>query len=86
MGDFNLDWNQKKINNYPFKNYFEDIIERLNHLVLVQLVKCITWPRQVNNIHRESILDPVHSSDPTMKTGLYRLKPMFGDNLMVVLD
>ncbi len=50
---------------------------------MVQLVDFTTWSRHVNGVVRESTLDHVYASDPTLLTNLSDLKPIFGNHCMV---
>jgi hypothetical protein len=62
VGDFNLDCNMKGVHSYAFKNYFRDMDEALGKFNLVQIINTCTWSGQVQEIHRESILEHVYSS------------------------
>ena len=84
LGDFNLDWNKKGAHDYAFKNYFNDMSEKLNNYDMIQLVKFPTWSRIVNGALRESILDHVYSSNPLDVINLHRIDPICGDHCMVV--
>ena len=59
LGDFNLDWAKKHLDDYSHKNYFEDMDTRLDQFDLVQVVDFITWSRTVNGDLKTSILDHI---------------------------
>jgi exonuclease III len=83
QGDFNLNLNKKGLHNYSFGSYFvclDNVIEQTN---MVQLVDFTTWSRKVNGVVRESVLDHVYASDPTLLTNLSSLRPVFGDHCLV---
>jgi hypothetical protein len=84
LGDFNLDWYKKGVHGYQFRNYFNDMENILSESCIVQLVDFPTWTRVVNNQVRESILDHLYCTDPTVITKVSGIKPIFGDHTMVV--
>ena len=84
LGDFNLDWDKKDLINYPFKRYFEYMDEKLIEKNLVQIVTLPTWSRFVNGNLRESLMDHIYLSDPTIASDLKYVKPVFGDHLLLL--
>ena len=72
--------------NYASSSLFEDFEEKLSDLNLIQLVQCNTWSRIVNNSFRESLLDHIYVTDPTICNNLTTLKPCFGDHLLVMVE
>ena len=86
LGDFNLDWNKKGAHEYAFKNYFNDMSEKLNDVDMIQLVKFPTWSRIVNGVLRESLLDHVYSNNPLDVINLHKIDPICGDHCMVVFS
>ena len=84
LGDFNLDWNKKGVYGYQFRNYFNDMDDVLSGTSLLQLVDFPTWSRVVNNQLRESTLDHLYCTDPSLITEVSGIKPVFGDHTMVV--
>ena len=86
LGDFNLDYFKKHSVNYTSSRMFEDFEEKLSDLDLIQLVRCNTWSRIVNNIFRESLLDHIYVNDPTICNDVTTLKPCFGDHMLVMVE
>ena len=86
LGDFNLDYFKKHSVNYTSSRMFEDFEEKLSDLDLIQLVRCNTWSRIVNNIFRESLLDHIYVNDPTICSDVTTLKPCFGDHKLVMIE
>jgi hypothetical protein len=65
MANSNLDWSKKDLLNYPFRNYFNYMDNKLNDLNLMQMVDFPIWSRTVNGAHKKSILDHIYTLDPT---------------------
>ena len=86
LGDFNLDWNKKGLNSYPFNHYFNYMDDNFSNLNLVQMVEFPTWSRSVNGTHRESILDHIYTANPTSFSNLYSKTPIFGDHVMLMFS
>ena len=84
LGDFNLDWNKKGQMSYSFQRYFEHMDEIMSDFNFVQMINFPTWSRLVNGRLRESVLDHVYTSNPTVMCDLYSVQPMFGDHLLLV--
>ena len=84
LGDFNLDWNKKGQMSYSFQRYFEHMDEIMSDFNFVQMINFPTWSRLVNGRLRESVLDHVYTSNPTVVCDLYSVQPMFGDHLLLV--
>ena len=47
------------------------------------MVKFPTWSRNVNNVHRESVLDHVYVTNPCFVTNLGGNDPYFGDHKLI---
>ena len=77
LGDFNLDSN---------KNLFEDFEEILSELNLIQLVTVTTWSRIVYNCLKESLLDHIYVTDPTISKAVTTIKPCLGDHLLIIME
>ena len=86
MGDFNLDWNKRGLNNYPFKRYFEYMNDKLSELILIQMVNMPTWSRVINGVIRESVIDHIYISDPSIASNIGSTKPIFGDHSLILCD
>ena len=83
LGDFNLDWQKKCTQTYQYRNYFEYLLTSLNDFSFTQMVKFPTWSRNVNNVHRESVLDHVYVTNPCFVTNLGGNDPYFGDHKLI---
>ena len=83
QGDFNLDYGKKHCINYANRNLFEDFEESLSELYLIQLVNCATWSRIVNDSYKESLLDHIYVTDPTISKSITTVRPCFGDHLLM---
>ena len=86
LGDFNLDYLKKDCVNYSKASLFEDLEEKLSDLNLIQVVQCATWSRIINNIFKESLLDHIYVTDPTVCNNVTTVKPYFGDHLLVIVE
>ena len=75
LGDFNLDYSHRNNVNYRYDNMFNDFDDVFDNLNLIQMVEFKTWSRVVNNVLRESIIDHIYVSDPTMFIDLQSTKP-----------
>jgi hypothetical protein len=53
---------------------------------LLQLVKFPTWSRTINGINKDSTLDHVYLSNPTVNNNLFSVTPVLGNHLIVVID
>ena len=84
LGDFNLDMSKKGQSNYPFKNYFNYMDEKMCDRVFIQQINFPTWTRTVNGIVKQSILDHIYTSDPTSISNINESKPVFGDHHLIV--
>jgi endonuclease/exonuclease/phosphatase family metal-dependent hydrolase len=60
MGDFNLDWREKDLASYSFKNYFDDLEAVTGNLNLTKLVNFPTLSKVVNNVLRASVIDHIY--------------------------
>ena len=86
LGDFKLDyWNIHCVN-CSSNSLFEDFEEILCDLDLIQLVECATWSRIVNNHFKESLLDHIYVTDPTVCISIKTIKPCFGDHLLIIME
>ena len=83
LGDFNLDYSMKNDVNYRYENMFDDFDSVFNGVNLIQMIDFATWSRIVNNVLRESILDHIYVTDPTMCGEVQSSKPCFGDHLLI---
>jgi hypothetical protein len=83
LGDLNLNWSKKGMQNYPLDHYFEEKDETLSQLDLVQLVNFPTWSRFIRDVHRESILNHVYTNCPTSISNLHSAAPHFGDHMLI---
>ena len=70
VGDFNLDYPQKDNINYRYGNMFQDFNEILSENNLHQIAEFPTWSRIINYVLKESTLDHVYLSDPTVCTDI----------------
>ena len=50
------------------------------------MVNCTTWLRIVNNCFKESLLDHIYVTDPTIGNSITTVKPCFGDHLLVIME
>ena len=71
--------------NYRYDNMFNDFDDIFDNLNLIQMVEFKTWSRVVNNVLRESIIDHIYVTDPTMFIDLQSTKPCFGDHLLITI-
>ena len=83
LGDFNLDYSHRNDVNYRYENMFNDFDDAFDDINLIQMVEFKTWSRVVNNVLRESIIDHIYVTDPTMLIDLQSAKPCFGDHLLI---
>ena len=74
LGDFNLDYSHRNNVNYRYDNMFNDFDDVFDNLNLIQMVEFKTWSRVVNNVLRESIIDHIYVTDPTMYYETKKLK------------
>ena len=72
--------------NYSSRSLFEDFEETWSDLNLIQLVECTTWSRIVNNCFKESLLDHIYVTDPTISKSITTVKPCFGDHLLIITE
>ena len=86
LGDFNLDWSKKDHRNYQFNSYFELFDNMLDDENLTQMVNFPTWSRCVNGTKRESTIDHVYASNPTLIGELSSIVPYFGDHLILCFN
>ena len=86
LGDFNLDFLKKHCINYANRNLLDDFDDVLSDLNLIQMVNCTTWSRIVNNCFKESLLDHIYVTDPTIGNSITTVKPCFGDHLLVIME
>jgi hypothetical protein len=64
---------------YAFNHCFDDVIEALDQLNLVQLVNFLTSPRFICDKQRESTLDQIYTNSLTSKINQHSEVPHFGD-------
>ena len=83
LGDFNLDYSLKNNVDYRYANMFGDFNDVFENYNLIQMVEFPTWSRIITNVLRESILDHIYVTDPTVCGVVHSTKPCFGDHLMV---
>ena len=86
LGDFNLDWSKKDHRSYQFNSYFELFDNILGDENLTQMVNFPTWSRSVNGTKRESTIDHVYASNPTLVGELFSIVPYFGDHLILCFN
>ena len=86
LGDFNLDYEQKNLITYRFKNYFEPLNDVLDTLNLSQIVTAPTWQRIVNGTLKESLLDHVYTRNPINVINLILKKTLIGDHSLVIFN
>ena len=78
-----IDYSMKNDVNYRYESMFDDFDSILNGINLIQMVEFPTWSRIVNNILRESVLDHIYVTDPTLCGSIQSTKPCFGDHLLI---
>ena len=83
LGDFNLDYSMKNDINYEYENLYNDFDNAFIGVNLIQMVEFSTWSRIINNVVRESILDHIYVTDPTLCGSIQSTKPCFGDHMLV---
>ena len=86
LGDINLDYVKKHCVNYAYKNLLEDFEETLSHCNLVQIVDTPTWSHIINESLKESLLDHIYVTDPSLIKDISMTKPCFGDHQLVMVD
>ena len=86
LGDINLDYLKKHCINYSNRHLFEDLEETLSELNLIQLVKGTTWSIIVNNCLKESLLDHIYVTGPTISKAITTVKPCFGEHLLIIME
>ena len=85
VGDFNLNYTQKENVDYRYANMFSDFDEKFQDINLVQMINFPTWSRIVNNVLKESTLDHIYLTDPTICMNIDSHKPCFGDHLLITI-
>ena len=53
---------------------------------MIQIIEFPTWSRIVNNELKESTLDHIYLTDPTICTNIESLKPCFGDHMLITIN
>ena len=85
MGDLNLDYSQKDNADYRFSYMFDDFEVALGEFNLIQIIEFPTWSRIVNGVLRESTLDHVYLTVPSVCSSVESLKPCFGDHVLITI-
>ena len=84
MGDLNLDYKKKHDINYKQASFFDLFEEILGDLHLLQLGNFATWSRVVGLNMRSSILDHIYVGNVKLLKNVTKLKPIFGDHLLIM--
>ena len=64
---------------------FNDFEESMSGNTVTQIIDFPTWSRTVNNELKESTLDHIYLTDPTICTNIESLKPCFGDHMLITI-
>ena len=86
IGDFNLDEKKKYSTDYRNKHLFEQLNVLTDELHLIQLIKEPTWQRIVNNTLRESTLDHLYVTNPTLIENINLKTPIIGDHKLILFN
>ena len=86
LGDFNLDYSHKYVNNYANKHLFDNFDNELDVFNLAQVITFPTWSRNILGVTKYSILDHVYTTDSTDVVNVYNRVPIFGDHKLIIIE
>jgi exonuclease III len=85
MGDFNLDYRKKDLQNYPQRRIYDELLEAVTAFDLTQMVKEDTWLRVYQGTPRSSILDHVYTNNQEIIDNLSVDKQVISDHSSITI-
>ena len=86
VGDFNLNYTLNNNITYNYKRLFDILNVAVTECGLTQIVNFPTWSRNINGVHKESILDHIYLSDITKMVAVTNIIPEIGDHKLIILE
>ena len=86
IGDFNLDYNKRDVQNYAQRRIYDELLEMCIAFDLLQLIKEVTWSRIYQGAIRSSILDHVYTNNKEIITDIRTEKQPISDHSAVIIS